>query len=365
LALQGKGFFIWKIPNAEGGEPNAIANLAKESGFSHVIVKIADGTGPFNVDNRLGVDLVPPVVAALHARGLQAWGWHYIYGEDPMGEANRAIQRVNGLNLDGYVIDAEGEFKRPGKDDAARKFMERLRAGLPNLPIALCSYRYPSYHPLLPWKIFLEKCDLNMPQMYWLNAHNPGEQLTRSVREFQAMTPYRPIIPVGSAFKSGSWAPTPAEIQEFLKTAQNLNLTAANFWEWGHTRTYLPQLWQAVSAYPWSTTPPPADITQQFVKALNSHDPGQVVNFYAPTAVHVNSARTIQGTAAIRSWYASLFTQLLPNARFTLTSYTGTNSSRHFKWTATSSAGSVQDGNDTIGLVNGKISYHYTFFTIR
>jgi hypothetical protein len=203
-----------------------------------------------------------------------------------------------------------------------------------------------------------------MPQVYWMNSHNPGEQLTRSLREFQALVPYRPVIPVGSAYKSGAWAPTPDEIREFLRTAQNLNLSAANFWEWGHTRRYLPDIWDAASDYPWSTLPAPPDISQQLINSLNSRNPDQVIALYSPTAVHVNAARTIQGAAAIRAWYGSLFTQFLPNASFKLTGYSGSGNSRYFTWTATSNAGNVRDGNDTLGLVNGKISYHYSFFTV-
>ena len=363
MALQGKGFFIWKIPAVENGDPAAIANQAAAGNYSHVLVKIADGAGSFNIDSNRG-DLVPPVVQALRGRGIQVWGWHYVYGNDPAGEANRAIQRLTQLNLDGYVIDAEGEYKQPGKATAAQKFMSMLRQAFPSLPVALCSYRFPSYHPQLPWKDFLERCDYNMPQVYWQNSHNPAEQLTRSVTEFRAMTPYRPIIAAGSAYKSGAWFPAPAEIQDFLRTAQNLNLSAANFWEWSNCRAYLPEVWKAIQEYPWSSLPPPQDITQQYITALNSHDPNLVVGLYNPTAVHVNAARTIQGAEAIRSWYQSVFSQLLPNATFTHTGFTGAGSSRHFTWTAVSSAGTVRDGSDTFGLVNGKISYHYTFFTV-
>ena len=269
---------------------------------------------------------------------------------------------VERISAQGETV--EGEFKKPGKADAAKKFMDRLRSALPNLPVALCSYRFPSFHPQIPWKVFLEKCDYNMPQVYWQNSHNPGEQLTRCVREFEAMTPYRPIIPAGSAYRSGTWEPTANEIQEFLRTAQSLNLSAANFWEWSNTRRYLPEVWEAASEYPWSTEPPPEDITQQFVSALNNRDPDLMTGFYNTNAVHVNAARTIQGIPAIRTWYLSLFNQILPNGKFSLTSFTGTGSSRHFAWTATSSAGSVRNGNDTFGLVDGKVGYHYTFFTV-
>ena len=59
-----------------------------------------------------------------------------------------------------------------------------------------------------------------------------------------------------------------------------------------------------------------------------------------------------------------MFSQLLPNGVFTLTGFTGTGSSRHFTWTAVSSQGKVQNGNDTLGVTNGKIAYHYSFFNV-
>ncbi|MCL4560717.1 MAG: hypothetical protein M1281_08900, partial [Chloroflexi bacterium] len=160
MTLEGKGFFIWKIPSCEGGSADAIAAAAQASGFTHVIIKIADGTIASNYDRGLGVDLVPPVAQALRSRGLHVWGWHYVYGSDPLGEARIAIQRIQDLNLEGYVIDAESEYKQSGKATAANKYMNALRNSLPTLPFALSSYRFPSYHRDLPWSVFLEKCDL-------------------------------------------------------------------------------------------------------------------------------------------------------------------------------------------------------------
>ena len=61
MTLRGKGYYIWKIPNCENGDPAAIANVAAQAGLSHVLIKIADGVGSYNVDLTTGVDLVPPV----------------------------------------------------------------------------------------------------------------------------------------------------------------------------------------------------------------------------------------------------------------------------------------------------------------
>jgi hypothetical protein len=364
LDFQGKGFYIWQIPRCEGGDVNAIAYLAAQGNYTHVLVKIADGTSAYNLDSISGADLVPPLVAALRARNIHTVGWHYVYGYEPLGEADIAIQRIQQTGVEAYVIDAEDQYKLPGRDVAAAQFMGRLRAALPSFTVALSSYRYPSVHPQLPWRAFLEKCDYNMPQVYWVGAHNPGDQLTRSLREFQALEVVRPYIPTGSAYLQGSWQPTVADINEFLQTARNLNLSAANFWEWGHTRLYLPELWDAIQAFPWPVGPIPQDIVDRYIAALNSHDIYKMSALYSDNGVHVTGDNTDVGKSAIEVWYWRLFNQLLPQATFRLVETSGSLSERHFKWTATSSAGQVLDGNDSFGLVADKIVYHYTYFTI-
>jgi hypothetical protein len=363
MILQGKGFFIWKVRECENGESQAIVDTAFRAGLTYVLIKIADGAYSYNLDPS-GSDPVPGLVQALHKRGIQALGWQYIYGKDPIGEANKAIQRINQCQVDGFVIDVEKEFKEPGKQSAAVRYIDRLRAAFPDLPLGISSYRFPSYHPQIPWREFLEHCDFNMPQVYWVLAHNPVDQLTRCVQEFQAITPYRPIVPAGSAYKSGSWQATPEEVTAFLKAAQELNLTGTNFWEWANCRRFIPDVWQAISSSPWPGEPSHPDIAQQYIDALNSRDINRIINLYAPNAVHINAARTVQGISAIRSWYESLFSQVLPNAKFTLTGHSGSGNTGQLTWTAKSDKGSVPNGNDTLGLRDGKISYHYTFFNV-
>lgn len=363
MAVEGKGFFIWKIPYCEDGDIKAIANLAQKAGLSHVLIKIANGSLAYNIDSN-GNDLVIPLVKALKNRNIESYGWHYIYGDDPIGEANKAIQRIRETKVSTYVIDAEREYKYPGKSQAAVKFMNRLRAELPSIPVALSSYRYPSYHPNIPWKQFLEGCDYNMPQVYWQLSHNPSDQLIRCVDEFQSMSPYRPVIPTGSAYKTGNWAASPEEVVAFMDTAKSLNLGSANFWEWSNTRKYVPENWEAISDYTWHDKPPPQDIAQILISTLNTHDTEQVVELYTPTAVHVNSTRTVNGTAGLSSWYQSLFNYLLPEGVFTLKNFTANDNVRHLTWTASSSRGNVHDGEDTFVLFDEKIAYHYTFFTV-
>ncbi len=368
MALKGKGFYIWKIKDCEGGNANAIALEAKEAGLSHVLIKVADGIYTYNYDWNARVDLVPPVASALRAMGIQVWGWHYVYGDNPGKEASIAVQRIKGLNLDGYVINAEHQYKESGKAAAARQFMSALRNGIgSNVPVALSSYRYPSLHPI-PWNEFLSKCDYNMPQVYWMGAHNPGAQLARTLQEFANLNHRPPIIPTGAAFTEHGWSATAQDVLEFLITARSFNLSAANFWEWWNARVVLKpsrQAWNTIAEYNWETgSTPPQDITAEFIDALNSRDPNRVANLYTDRAVHVTSARTIVGKEKIRTWYHTLFNQVLPNGVFILSGFSGTGNSRHLSWTARSTAGSVNDGNDTLGLMDGKITYHYAHFSV-
>ena len=252
--LDEKGFYIWQIARIEGGDVNLIADLAEEAGLKHVLIKIADGTRSYNVSATDG-DLVPSLVNALHAKDIEALGWHYIYGYSPSNEAAKAIQRVQETGVVGYVIDAEGEFKEPGMGVAARSFMSALRNGLPNFPVGLSTYRYPSLHQEFPWDEFLSKSDYAIPQVYWVGQHNPAEQLERCLAEYSEITSL-PIVPTGSAYSQGEWTPTPDDMIEFLDTAQANNLSGANFWEW-YTARNIPVLWQTISNYTWDGGQPP------------------------------------------------------------------------------------------------------------
>jgi len=121
---QGKGIFIWQIKQLAGGDANAITGLAKAAKLTHVLIKVADGKYSYNITN--GVDMVPGLVASLRSHGIQAWGWQYIYGRDPIAEAKKGIERVKQFALDGFVVNAEKEFKADGMDKVAKKYMEDI-----------------------------------------------------------------------------------------------------------------------------------------------------------------------------------------------------------------------------------------------
>jgi len=362
--LTGKGMFIWKIQLCHNGNISEIVRRAVRSNYSHVLIKIANGIYSYNYDWEKKIDLVPPLVSALKNEGIQAWGWHYLFGDQPWEEAAKAISRIQELGVDGYVIDAEGHYK--GKYNSANTFMNQLTGSIKDIPIGLSSYRYPSYHPTLPWNEFLKKCDLNMPQVYWMFSHNPGAQLKQSIADFMNLQYTPPIFPTGAAFTEYGWTPTLSEVREFMQKARELNLPGFNFWEWGNMHTYLPaEFYRTIRDFEWDSGPaPPKDIAELYIAALNSHDANQVQSLYREDAVHITSERTVQGEDAIKSWFTSLFTEILPDCNFNLAGFSGTGNTRQVSWTANSSAGDVQNGSDTLGLIDGKIAYHFSEFSL-
>lgn len=243
----GKGYFVWNLSRCAGGLFDTLAKQAKLAGLKWVAIKVANGIASFNGN-------ITPWVEALHAEGIRVWGWQYVYGASPEGEAAVAIDALRKYNLDGFIINAEHEYKLPGRAPAARLYMDRLVSAFPDKGYGFCSYRYPSLHQALPWTEFLEKCTFHIPQVYWLGANLPtsaGSQLARSRTELLALRDM-PIIPTGVACDhpvSGVvWRPTVEQVNNFNLTAKQLGLPGVAWWSWEHAEK-IPSFWSAIAAH--------------------------------------------------------------------------------------------------------------------
>jgi len=259
----GKGYFIWNLPNCAGGDPEALADMAVEAGLDYVVIKCCDGVAYF-WEQYLG-----PAVRSLKRADIRVWFWFYTYGRDRLGrsqskyEAQKVIDMVRVHDPDGLVVDAEAEYKKRGMDREAEILMVTLRGSLPDIPIGLSSFRYPSLHPEFCWSAFLKYSDFHMPQVYWEMSHNPGEQLTKSVIELRNLRSL-PIIPAGSAYWRGSkydpvWVATVQDLHEFDNIAKVLELPGVNYWSWEHAESYKDgEMWNEIATHQWDggTVPP-------------------------------------------------------------------------------------------------------------
>lgn len=368
MSIQGKGVFLWQVKRVGGGDANTIAEQAKAARLTHVLIKVADGRYSYNITN--GVDMVPALVTALRARGIQAWGWQYVYGTDPPAEAKKAIERVRAFDLDGFVVNAEMQFKVKGMDLKARKYMQELRKGLPSLPIGLSTYRYPTVHYEFPFRAFLDFCNFAMPQVYWVGSVNAGQQLKKSYSEYQALKPGMPVVPTGAAYAQGSWSPTPQQVNEFMAMARQLNLPGANFWEMATAQDNGGALWAAVRDYDWATgaaptpeptptpqpdpaptpTPKPSIITR-YINALNSGNAANATILYEKnTGTITYAGRAYKGRSKVFAYFNTLMKKTIPNGKYTLLSWNISGKKVSLRWKATGTKANVTTGNDTIVL---------------
>jgi hypothetical protein len=400
MELTGKGYYLWQVKRAFEGNPAKIAEAAQQAGLRHMLIKVADGVYGYNITN--GVDMVPDLVAALRARGISPWGWQYIYGVNPTNEARRAIARVNQLGLDGFVVNAEKQFKAANMAKVAKAYMKELRSGLPKLTIGLSTYRYPNLHAPFPFTTFLEYCDINLPQVYWVGSSNPAQQLQRSINEYKVLKPNRPIVPTGAAYGEGSWSPTGQQILEFLQAARSQGLAGASFWEW-QTAYLKPDVWNAVRQYNWETpqapVPPPVvpapptptppapapapvkpvtptvrdpraqqaqAIGQRLIAALNSGKANQVVFLYEEDGHLACNGQGRTGSRELYSWYVNLFKDTFPKATFRLVDSGVYGEFLRVVWSATLANGKMARGTDLIRMDReGKlIAHHNVAFSV-
>lgn len=360
MKLKGKGYFIWMLKHCEKGNPDRIAALAREAHLTHVMIKVADGAFPYNVDLESGFDYVRPVIKKLQSQNIAVWGWQYIYGNYPTQEAEIAAKRAVELGLDGFVVNAEKEFKQPKKAAAASRYMSILRNSLGSLPIALSSFRFPSYHASFPFSSFLEYCDYNMPQVYWMKSKNTaGAQLQRSINEYNQIKPFRPIIPTGPTFKEHGWVPQENEVIEFIQTAQKLNLPAVNFWYWEGCRRDLPRHWDLVQNFRYDTADTGNNFVSQYFSALNSNNPDKVLKFYHNNAVVIRIGRSLVGKGAIKDWIATTIADH-KGQKFDLLQENVDRHIHNFRWQVQNQNGSLTEGSDTMGVIENTIRYHYS-----
>jgi hypothetical protein len=252
---QGKGILIWQLQTCAGDNPSDLAGRAKAAGFAWVAIKVQDGVRIYQEER------LTEAISALKSNGIYVWGWGYLYGADwrkssqARTEAQITIQVILQYQLSGFLIDSESPYKRAGARSWATVYMSTVRTTLPDIPLGLCSYRYPSYHPELPWHEFLSRCNFHAPQVYWQGSHNPGYQLRRSVTELRALRDL-PLVPVGAAYSERDWAPTEPDLKEFNDTARELQLPGLAWWSWQHAESDAAR-WSTISSFRWEPQPEP------------------------------------------------------------------------------------------------------------
>jgi len=223
-AFEGQGMWIWYLSHSDGGSVAAIAARAHAAGVTTLFIKSSDGST--NYWSQFSAQLV----AELHANGLKACGWQYVYGTNPAGEAELGAKAVaNGADC--LVIDAEAEYE--GHYAAAQTYINDLRAKIgPAFPLGLASFPYVYYHSSFPYSVFLAPgaAQYNAPQMYWKDIGQSVD--TVYANTYIANRIYgRPIFPLGQTYGGVS----ATELLRFREEAVDYGSPGVSFWDWQET----------------------------------------------------------------------------------------------------------------------------------
>ena len=179
--VYGKGIWIWRLSEAEGGDLSAIIERLKSANVDWVAVKCAEGSGTIASD---GYDYASQwtssIINQIKSAGIRFLGWQYVYGDDPIGEANVA-NRILDAGVDGFIIDAEGEYE--GKPVSAVTYMDCIRSAHSDSFIAYAPFPIIDYHTAFPYIEFGKYCDVVMPQVYWKEICVTPEEMVSWMEE--------------------------------------------------------------------------------------------------------------------------------------------------------------------------------------
>ena len=232
-AFDGQGMWIWYVSASDGGNIAAIVAQAHAAGVTTLYIKSSDGSS-----NYWG-QFSPGLVAQLHANGLKACAWQFVYGSNPVGEAEMGARAV-AAGADCLVIDAEGEYE--GRYGAAQSYIDDLRAKIgAAYPLGLASFPYVYDHTSFPYSVFLgpNGAQFNAPQMYWKDIGNSVD--TVYANTYIANRVYgRPIFPLGQTYSK----PSTEELVRFREEAPLYGATGTSFWDFQETPA---SLWSALA----------------------------------------------------------------------------------------------------------------------
>ncbi len=219
-----QGMWIWYLSKSDGDSIPTIAAQAKAAGVGTLYIKSSDGPTNF------WTQFTAAMVQEAHAQGLKVCAWQYVYGNEPVGEAELGAEAVaDGAEC--LVIDAESQYE--GRYSAAQTYIETLRAKIgATYPLGLASFPYVNYHESFPYSVFLGSngAQFNVPQMYWKDIGTTVAGVYADTFE-QNLVYGRPICPLGQTFEN----PSATELVAFRSDAVPYSGCPTSFWDWQET----------------------------------------------------------------------------------------------------------------------------------
>lgn len=255
----GKGMWIYVPDKTEGGNVAAIVAKAKDTGLSHLWVRMGSAWDGFNV-----APFMDRLLPAAHAAGIKIIGWDFPK-LDPMGpDLDRARTMINyrapsGDKIDAFSPDIESpaEGTRLTPENAARYGAALREIAGPDYTLIVTVPRPAKERPTHPYNEIVAGYDAIAPMVYWLDRQ-PDTDVAGALK---FLSKYKvPVYPVGQAYDGSpeggrKGVPPPEELFRFMRFAEANGAAGVSFWSWQSANQ---AAWNAVRDAVEFRPPPPA-----------------------------------------------------------------------------------------------------------
>ncbi|MDQ6725990.1 MAG: hypothetical protein M3066_07500 [Actinomycetota bacterium] len=251
-ALDGKGMWVWKYKQSEGGDADAIVARAVAAGLRQLWVRVGD-----TQDGFYAADVLSALVPKAHRAGLAVIGWGFPYLHDPAADAAWSIDAVSwrgpgGARLDGFSPDIE--LASEGVVLTERRitvYLGLVRPAATDMVMVATVYRASDarWNGDYPYRAIAPYVDAFAPMVYW-GCAEPGQAVRESIERLATL---RPVHVVGQGYDAGpdggrTGAPSAAETVRFLDVARRAGALGASFWVW---QSLQGEQWNALSSFVW------------------------------------------------------------------------------------------------------------------
>jgi hypothetical protein len=251
--LHGKGMWIWRYRQTQGGDADAIVARASAAGLRQLWVRVADSQSGFYAK-----DVLDALVARAHRKGIAVIGWGFPYLFDPAADAGwtadaLAWRSPSGDALDGFSPDLE--LSTEGvmlSEKRAQVYLGLVRRAAGGRLVVATVYR-PSdrlWPDRYPYAAMAPYVDAFAPMVYW-GCLEPGATAGQALERLTTLKPVHVIGQGYDASDSGGRAAAPdaLETRRFLDVARRQGAVGASFWVW---QSMGDEQWSALSAFPWA-----------------------------------------------------------------------------------------------------------------
>lgn len=215
------GIWIWNLSDTRRDYLDALVRVQ----CKRVYLKVLDDAshGIF-----WGWQCTPDIVNAFKAKGIEVWGWGYIFDRRSSTNTSAivdALRRAIGCGIQGFVFDVEQEVENPATHAQLREILMQSKQIIPSGCMGYTSFGAPDNHSNVPWKMLNELCDLQFPQIYYekftFGAGSPGEaeneaEIKSCLQQHRNRGLDKPILPIWGSESDSQYPTTDNELQRYL-----------------------------------------------------------------------------------------------------------------------------------------------------